>query len=324
MLSILVPFLVVFEPNKQPEVNLKTATTYQFVSVDGPIQPIPYLSQIDNDWRELGSALFHSPLLSQDNTVSCATCHMVNFGGDDGFPVSTGVNNLQGQRNSPSVLNAVFNFRQFWDGRSADLAEQAIGPIHNPVEMASSWAQIIPKLEADQYFAHQFSRLNPSGITPEAIVKAIVTFEESLITPDSAIDRYVKGDRSALTEQQKRGLRLFKDYGCSTCHQGVNIGGNIYQKFGRLDDVPESLSQDLGRYLVTSSEIDKHVFKVPSLRNVELTAPYFHEGSIATLQQAVEIMAKSQLGRELTPSEIDDLVALLASFTGELSKGKTP
>lgn len=249
---------------------------------------------------------------------------MVNFGGDDGFPISTGVNNLQGQRNSPSVLNAVFNFRQFWDGRSANLTEQAVGPIHNPIEMASSWEQIIPKLEADQYFARQFNRLSPEGITPEAIIKAIVTFEESLITPNSAIDRYLKGDPSALTEQQKRGLQMFNDYGCSTCHQGINIGGNIYQKFGRLTDVPESLSKDLGRYLITSQERDKHVFKVPSLRNVELTAPYFHDGSIATLEQAVEIMAKSQLGRELSRDDINDLIALLKSFTGELADGNKP
>jgi cytochrome c peroxidase len=176
----------------------------------------------------LGKALFNSPLLSKDNTISCASCHMIDFGGDDGFPVSTGINNSQGNRNSPTVLNTTFNFRQFWDGRARTLAEQTVGPIHNPVEMGSSWDEIIPKVSQDSYFNKAFKTLSADGVTPNNIIKAITTYEESLITPNSPIDNYLLGDKEALTAQQVRGLALFKNYGCSTCHQGRNIGGNIY------------------------------------------------------------------------------------------------
>lgn len=294
-----------------------TETVYTFEHVEGAIQPIPRSLTIDKNWLVLGKALFHSPLLSKDNTISCASCHMVDFGGDDGFPVSLGVNNAKGSRNSPTVLNASLNFRQFWDGRASSLKEQASGPIHNPVEMASSWAEIIPKLNNDTYFYKTFNKLSPSGITSNNIIKAITIYEQSLITPNSPIDKYLLGDVNAITKQQVRGLKLFNDYGCATCHQGRNIGGNIYQKLGRVNDIPEILTLDFGRFEVTKIESDKYVFKVPTLRNIADTAPYFHNGAIDNLPDAVRIMARTQLARELSESEIEDIVALLQSFSAK-------
>jgi len=291
-------------------------TVYRFEEVDGPIQPLPTKITIDKDWMVLGKALFNSPLLSKDNSVACVSCHMIDFGGDDGFPVSIGVSGQKGERNSPTVLNAVFNFKQFWDGRSNSLEDQVSGPIHNPVEMDTSWEEIIPKLNNDPYFKRAFSSLSKDGVTVDNIIKAIVVFEQSLVTPNAPIDRYVLGDKSALNRQQIRGLKLFEESGCSTCHQGMNIGGNILQKFGRIDDLPSGFEADLGRFLVTGNKDDKHVFKVPTLRNIALTAPYFHNGEVQTLSEAVQLMAKTQLGKDLSQNEVDDLVALLNSFTG--------
>ena len=305
---------------EQSTIQAEQKTIYHFEDVAGPIQPIPRKIEIDTRWVNLGKALFHSPLLSKDNTISCSSCHLIDFGGDDGFPVSTGVNNANGVRNSPTVLNASFNFRQFWDGRASSLSDQIAGPVHNPVEMGSSWAEIIEKLSNDKYFTKTFFSLSQQGVTRENIVKAITTYEESLITPNAPIDRYLLGNKDALTEQQQRGLDHFINHGCSTCHQGRNIGGNLYQKLGRVNTIPEILIQDSGKYQVTSQEQDRNVFKVPSLRNVADTAPYFHNGAVDNLPQAVRIMASSQLGRELPENEIEDIVALLHAFSSEVIK----
>ena len=293
-------------------------TTYHIEQVDGPIQPIPTIKQIDTPWVNLGKALFLSPLLSKDNSISCASCHDLNGGGDDGKTVSTGVLNALGTRNSPSVFNAVFNFRQFWDGRSHDLSEQVAGPVHNPIEMASSWSEITAKLKGNEYFRTQFGQLSEDGVTQANIIKALIIFEESLVTPNAPIDRYVLGDNTALTDSQKRGLEKFINYGCITCHQGRNIGGNLYQKIGRIDAVPKHLLSDKGRYLITENDYDEHVFKVPSLRNVVLTAPYFHDGSVLELEQAIRIMAKGQLGLDLDDSDVADIHNILSAFTGDM------
>lgn len=307
----------------QPSNSVKeySPTQYQTINVDGPIQPIPKVIGIDEGWRDLGKALFHSPLLSKDNTIACSSCHSIAFGGDDGFSLSTGVGSHVGERNSPTVLNAVFNFRQFWDGREPNLARQIQGPIHNPVEMATSWPEIIEKLSKDAYFSATFSELSVEGISEQSIVKALVTFEESLVTPGAPIDRYLLGDTEALSSQQIRGLNKFINFGCTTCHQGKNIGGNFYQKLGRIDTIPEQLTQDLGKYLTSNDPGDRYVFKVPSLRNVEHTAPYFHNGAVNTLSEAVDIMAKSQLGMELSQEDNEDLVALLKSFSAPVQEG---
>ena len=322
LLCSLLPLALYIHSNDINEDKQFVNTSYVFEHVDGPIQPIPSQLTIDKDWLILGKALFHSPLLSKNNTISCASCHMVDFGGDDGFPVSTGINNSQGSRNSPTVLNATFNFRQFWDGRASTLAEQTIGPIHNPVEMGSTFPEIINKLSQDEYFNNTFKQLSKDGVTANNIIKAITIYEESLITPHSPIDRYLLGEKEALTAQQKRGLNLFINYGCSTCHQGRNIGGNIYQKLGRINDIPKELTLDKGRFTVTNELTDEFIFKVPTLRNIADTAPYFHNGAVNNLSDAVRIMAKSQLGRELTEDEVADIVALLQTFSAKVLEVK--
>jgi len=293
----------------------KTSTEYIYEKINHPLQPIPLLKQVDRQQAVLGRALFNSPLLSKDNTVSCASCHQVNFGGDDGFSVSSGVNNLTGSRNSPTVLNATFNVSQFWDGRASSLGEQIDGPIHNPVEMSTDWLTVTAKLQADTYFSEAFADLGIKKITSEAIKAAIVTYEETLITPNAPIDRYLRGEANALTNQQLSGLNKFLSFGCVTCHQGVNIGGNLYQKIGRIRELKNGLSVDLGRFRVTNKDADKHVFKVPSLRNITETAPYFHDGSAKTLEEAIVTMAKYQLGRELSEQDREDLLALLEAFS---------
>jgi cytochrome c peroxidase len=297
----------------------RSTTTYQYQTVSAPIQPIPTLKSIDLNWVALGKELFQSTLLSKDNTISCASCHKLEQGGVDNLQLSVGIEGNIGTRNSPTVLNAVFNFRQFWDGRSHDLAEQMSGPVHNPVEMGSSWAQIIKKLNDDKQFSAAFYKLSPKGITRANIIRAITTFEESLITPNAPIDLYLKGDTNALTTQQKRGYLKFVGFGCVSCHQGLNIGGNLYQKIGRIDAIPSHLALDLGRYEFTLDENDKNVFKVPSLRNVALTAPYFHDGSVPDLDKAIMIMAQGQLGMSLSDEDIQDIKSLLQAFTGKLA-----
>lgn len=295
----------------------RAPTSYTDLQVDGPIQPIPHIKVIDEQWVGLGKELFLSPLLSKDNSISCASCHDLNNGGDDGKSVSTGVGGAPGSRNSPSVFNAVFNFRQFWDGRSHDLRNQVSGPIHNPVEMQSSWAEIALKLQNNEYFRAKFLSVSDDGVTQTNIIKAITIFEESLITPNAAIDLYILGNKKALSNSQRRGLEKFINYGCVTCHQGRNIGGNLYQKIGRIDSVPKHLLEDEGRYIITENPYDKHVFKVPSLRNIALTAPYFHDGSIDNLEQAIRIMAKGQLGLDLNDTDVSDIHNLLQAFTGD-------
>ncbi|PKH00046.1 cytochrome-c peroxidase [Paraglaciecola sp. MB-3u-78] len=314
--GILVFFYYLLPLSDTSSTTARLDTTYQNISVDGPIQPIPTSLTYDVNWAILGKALFHSPLLSGDNTVSCSSCHLVDFGGDDGFPVSTGINNQTGSRNSPTVLNATFNFRQFWDGRSPTLAHQALGPITNPLEMGTSLQSIIQKLKQYDEFRVAFDELSSSGITSENILQALTIYEQTLITPNAPIDQYLLGDNSALTEQQQRGWLKFQQFGCVSCHQGRNIGGNLFQKLGRVDSVPSHLLLDEGRYEITQQEKDRNVFKVPSLRNIALTSPYFHDGSIVSLKEAVKIMARAQLGRQLSDEDVDDLVALLHSFTG--------
>jgi len=184
--------------------------------------------------------------------------------------------------------------------------------------MGSTWAEVVKKLRSDSYFKKTFLSLDSRGVTTENIIKAITIYEESLITPDAPIDRYLLGNNNALTEQQQRGLNHFINHGCASCHQGTNIGGNMYQKLGRVDSIPTILAQDLGRYQITNQEQDKYVFKVPSLRNVADTGPYFHNGAVDSLPEAVRIMASSQLGRELPDNEIEDIVALLHAFSSKI------
>jgi len=278
------------------------------------VQPIPLVMNVEPNKVRLGKKLFFDPILSKDGTISCASCHNLQAGGDDNLQFSFGIYGQRGEINSPTVFNSVFNFRQFWDGRAKDLQEQAIGPIENPLEMGNTFKNLIVKLKSSPY-NEEFLRLYPEGITKESITNAIAEFEKSLITPNAPFDKYLRGDRSAISKEAKEGYDLFKSKGCISCHHGINVGGNMYNKFGIVSNVK---SKSLGRYNVTKRERDKYYFKVPSLRNVERTAPYFHDGRHAKLEDAIKDMAYFQLGRPISDDEIAKIVAFLNALSGEL------
>jgi len=283
----------------------------------GVIRPLPQKVPQDPAKAALGKRLFFDTKLSRDNTVSCATCHDLENGGDDGLRFSYGIGGAQGDINAPTVYNAVFNFRQFWNGRAKDLKEQVYGPIENPVEMGFSMDALVERLKRDGGYKERFFALYPDGITKENIADAIAEYEKGLITPNSPFDRYLKGEKDAIDPLAKKGYELFQLKGCIICHNGVNIGGNLYNKFGVYHEVN---STKLGRYEITKREEDKYVFKVPSLRNVALTAPYMHDGRFDTLEKAVRFMTQYQLGRFIRDDEVDAIVAFLRSLTGIASK----
>ncbi len=280
-----------------------------------PIKPIPSTIETDKKKVLLGKKLFNDPILSKDGTIACSSCHILQDGGDDNMKFSFGIGGKEGAINSPTIYNSVFNFRQFWDGRAKDLKDQVHGPVENPVEMGSQMHSAVESIRKEQSYIKLFEDLYPDGVTPENIADAIAEFEKSLITPDSPFDKYLKGDENALNPQAKRGYGLFKSKGCVTCHHGINVGGNLYNKFGIFK---ESNSTNLGRYLVTKREEDRFVFRVPPLRNADLTAPYMHDGRATTLREAVVIMTQYQLGRHMEPEEIDDIVKFLKSLTGQI------
>ena len=288
-----------------------------------PVRPIDLALEYDPAKAELGYALFHDPRLSVDNTVSCASCHDLGTAGVDNHRYSHGVNDLLGGVNAPTVFNAVYNFVQFWDGRAQTLADQAAGPPLNPVEMASeSFNQIIAKLKADKQFARAFVKVYPDGITAVNITDAIEQFERTLITPDSKFDKWLRGDDSALTADELKGYELFKKYDCATCHAGPNLGGLSYELMGLrrhyfAERGLELTNEDNGRYKETQQERDRHRFKVPGLRNVEHTWPYYHDGTRETLEEAVRDMGLYQSGVELTDSEVAGITAFLKTLTGE-------
>lgn len=288
-----------------------------------PIRPIIPSQNVDERKAELGFALFHDPRLSVDNTVSCASCHALDMGGVDNHQYSHGVEERLGGVNAPTVYNAVYNFVQFWDGRAKTLAEQAAGPPLNPVEMASgSFDEIIAKLQQDENYVKLFAELYPEGITEATITNAIEEFERTLVTPNSQFDKWLLGDDNALTAQELRGYELFKEYSCATCHTGVNLGGESYELMGLRRHYFEErglelTEEDNGRYKQTQDERDRHRFKVPGLRNVELTWPYYHDGSRLTMDDAVRDMALYQCDVELAEGDVQDIVAFLRTLTGE-------
>jgi cytochrome c peroxidase len=290
------------------------------------IAPIPMIepaAAISNE-AALGEKLFHSPKLSKGNQISCASCHNLAEGGDDGLPTSVGVDGRVGTINAPTVLNSSLNPYQFWDGRVDTLEDQVSEPIHNPLEMDSNWDDVIAKLAADQEFAALFNNTYQDGITSKNIITAIAAFERTLLTLDSPFDQYLKGDLTAIDASAQRGYNTFKAMGCASCHQGTNMGGNLFQYFGVVADYFEDRgniqTSDYGRYNVTGNEDDRFKFKVPSLRNVARTAPYFHDGSATTLKQAITIMARYQLGRPLSVTQVSDIEAFLTSLNGDLPR----
>lgn len=296
-------------------------------TAEEPIVPLPASLPLDSRKVELGRLLFKEPRLSADGSVSCATCHNLATGGVDRRVCSRGIGGREGAINAPTVYNSGFNFRQFWDGRAEGLEAQVDGPLQNAVEMGGSWSQAIAVLTADGSYRAAFAAIYADGITAANVRDAIATFERSLVTPNSRFDRYLRGDAAALSKEEAAGYRLFKQIGCTSCHQGINIGGNMYQKLGVMEEYFTAARAnrsvvDLGRYNITGREEDRHFFKVPSLRNVAVTPPYLHDGSAKTLAEAVQVMARYQLGTELDQADVARIAAFLGSLTGERD-GKT-
>lgn len=287
---------------------------------------------------ELGKKLYHDPRLSANGVVSCNSCHNVMAGGDDNRPNSIGVKDQRGGRGAPTVWNAAFQSVQFWDGRAPSLEAQAKGPVTNPIEMGmKSWDEVVARLKAIPGYVEEFSAAfgSPDAVTADNAAKAIAAYERTLITPNSPYDRYVKGDKSALTEQQVRGMNTFAEVGCTACHSGPNFSGptqpegtGFFQKFPTFEngalEAQYGFMKDEGRFEVTKNPADKHLFRVPTLRNIALTAPYFHNGKVQTLSDAVTVMAKTQLNKDLTKEQNADIVAFLNALTGEFPKIEMP
>lgn len=291
-------------------------------AVHGPVAALARPVGLDPERVALGRRLFHDKRLSGDDTVACSSCHDLARGGVDGRSRAVGIRGQTGDMNTPTVYNAGLNFRQFWDGRAADLVEQAAGPVHNPIEMDSNWPQVLSKLAGDAQYVAAFRRLYGRMDGP-AIQDAIATFERSLVTRDAPFDRHLQGDATALSADAAEGWQLFRSLGCVACHQGANLGGNMYAGLGVMGDFFRDRGHppgkaDLGRFNVTAREEDRHVFKVPGLRNVARTGPYFHDGSVATLDEAVDLMAHYQLGIRLDQRRRGRLVAFLESLSGTL------
>jgi len=284
--------------------------------LDEPIRPIQPATVTNPALVELGKKLYFDPRLSKSGFISCNSCHNLSMGGTDNLKTSIGHNWQRGPINSPTVLNSSMNLAQFWDGRAANLQEQAGGPIANPGEMAFSHELAIHVLETIPQYAAEFEKVSGTKkIDIGQVTRAIAAFEETLVTPDSRFDHYLNGDAGALSADELEGYNLFKDSGCTMCHNGPAAGGTSFQKFG-VKAPYATTNPAQGRFGVTHNEADRMTFKVPTLRNVELTYPYFHDGEAETLAEAVTVMAKIQLGEELTPELTGKVVAFLKTLTG--------
>ena len=285
------------------------------------ISKIPTSLDHSLEKAELGKKLFLDARLSSDGSVSCASCHSLENYGVDGKNKSIGVAKLLGKRNAPTVYNAALNFTQFWDGRAANLHEQAPMPLLTDVEMGlSNIDEAIETLRSIPEYKAAFTQIYSGDISLETISDAIAEFGKTLLAPNSPFDKFLDGDKDAISERAKSGYDKFVAYGCISCHQGANVGGNMFQKFGVHDDISlrGASDDDLGRYLVTRNAWDKRVFKVPSLRLAVHTAPYFHDGSVETIEEAIDIMIRFQLGRDVPESDRDDIVEFLKTLPGNL------
>lgn len=292
---------------------------------DEPISPIPTSVSLNNDKVLLGEKLFHDDRLTANNTMSCASCHQLSQGGDDNQAIGHTPNGEQHNINTPTVFNARYNFRQNWNGSAANLKDQIELLIPSHLEADTNWEDLINKLKNDTAYVKTFKQIYGSNITKEAYLDALTEFEKSLITPNSRFDQYLRGDPQAINDMEKEGYLLFKDYGCISCHQGINVGGNLFQRFGifynYLRKRGNITAVDNGRKNITDRHRDEHVFKVPSLRNIEVTAPYFHDGKIKFLKDAILIMGKTQLGITIENKDINKIEMFLNTLTGEY-KGK--
>jgi cytochrome c peroxidase len=281
------------------------------------------------DKIELGKMLYFDPRLSMSWLISCNTCHNLGLGGVDLLQTSIGHGWQKGPRNAPTVLNAVYNFVQFWDGRAADLQAQAKGPIQASVEMSNTPERVVQTLKSIPEYAERFKKSFPNQADPvsfDNLARAIEAFEATLVTPDSRFDRYLKGDANALNDAEKRGLAAFMDKGCVGCHSGINLGGSRYAPFGVVEKPGAQIlpEKDKGRFTVTNTASDEYVFKVPSLRNIVLTPPYFHSGQVWDLRQAVAVMGSAQLGIKLTDQEADAIMTFLKTLTGTQPRVDVP
>ncbi|MCA1457303.1 cytochrome-c peroxidase [Bradyrhizobium sp. BRP22] len=293
------------------------------------IVPVLKDNPVTHEKVELGKMLYFEPRLSASEIISCNSCHNLGTGGVDAGPTSVGHGWQQGPRRAPTVYNAVFNVAQFWDGRAADLKAQAKGPVQAPVEMNATPDHVLDTLNSMDGYVVMFKKAFPdeaSPVTFDNFAKAIEAFEATLITPAAPFDRYLEGDTNAINDQQKAGLKLFIETGCYSCHNGINVGGQDFFRFGVAERPGTSLlpTADKGRHVVTKAASDEYVFRAAPLRNVSLRAPYFHSGQVWSLKEAVGVMGEVQLGIELSDKEKDDIVAFLNSLTGQLPKIEYP
>ncbi|MEI6560250.1 MAG: cytochrome c peroxidase [Rhodospirillaceae bacterium] len=291
------------------------------LGLDEPIRPLVAPTGLDAQKVLLGRRLFSDPILSADGTVSCASCHDLAAAGADHRPRSTGIHGAVGAVRAPTVYNSGLNFRQFWDGRAATLEAQVDGPVTNPLEMGAAWPAVLARLDSHADYRRAFEAVFGAPPTAEAVESAIASFERSLVTVGSRFDRWLLGDATALTDLELEGYRLFKSYGCASCHQGANVGGNMFQKFGFMGNYFRDRGQiaepDLGRYNITHREDDRFVFKVPSLRLAAAGGPYFHDGSVSDLAAVIRIMGRYQLGRDIPDGDQAAIIAFLGSLVGE-------
>ncbi|WP_270174700.1 MULTISPECIES: cytochrome-c peroxidase [Diaphorobacter] len=282
-----------------------------------PVQPIAPHKVTNPAQVTLGKKLWFDPRLSRSGFISCNSCHNLSMGGSDNLKTSIGDKWQKGPINSPTVLNSSLNLAQFWDGRAKDLKEQAGGPIANPGEMAFSHDLAVDMLRSIPQYVAEFKRVfGHDKLTIDEVTAAIAAFEETLVTPNARFDQWLKGDKKAITGQELRGYQLFKTSGCVACHNGPNLGGNSFQKMGLVEAYKTDNPAE-GRSAVTGNDAERFNFKVPTLRNVELTYPYFHDGAADTLAEAVDTMGRIQLGKKFTAQENADIVAFLKTLTGD-------
>ena len=282
-----------------------------------PLAVIEPAQDINAAKAELGKLLFFDPRLSKSGFISCNSCHNLSMGGSDNIPTSIGHQWQEGPINSPTVLNSSYHLAQFWDGRAADLKEQAAGPIANPGEMASTHEIAVQVVASIPGYAEPFTQaFGDDKVDIDRITHAIAEFEKTLVTPNSPFDQWLKGDKKALSKEAQAGYELFKSSGCAACHNGPAVGGTSYQKMGVIKPYKTD-NPAIGRAEVTGKQSDRFFFKVPTLRNIELTYPYFHDGAVNTLSEAVDIMGDIQLGRQFSKQENAQIVAFLKSLTGD-------
>lgn len=286
-----------------------------------PIQPIPLNVPLDQEKVGLGEQLFRDTRLSSNNQTSCYSCHNLNAGGADRKNHLRSSQQDYGATNTLTVFNASFNYKIGWDGRFASVLDHLDDPVNNPSALGSTWEDIVTRLAQVPEYKQSFHQLYQDGLNVGNLKDTLTVYQESLYTPNSRFDRFLRGNKTALTATEQAGYGLFKSYGCVSCHQGMNVGGNLFQRFGVMADYFADRSDvtqaDRGRFNATQDQSDLYVFRVPSLRNVAVTPPYFHDGSAQTLEEAVTIMGKYQLGRSLSQPEVDQIAEFLRSLTGE-------